>query len=27
MAVYTDDGGDELQQFLAGYDIGNLLAY
>jgi homoserine kinase type II len=27
MAVYTDVSDEELQQFLAGYDIGNLLAY
>src|SRR5258707_12562675 len=27
MAVYTDVSDEELQQFLAGYDIGALLAY
>ena len=27
MAVYTDVSDEELQQFLAGYPIGNLLAY
>ena len=27
MAVYTDVSDEELQQFLAGYRIGNLLAY
>src|SRR6266446_4487902 len=27
MAVYTDVSDEELQQFLAGYDIGDLLAY
>src|SRR6266436_1255248 len=27
MAVYTDVGDEELQQFLAGYDIGALLAF
>jgi len=27
MAVYTDVSDEELQQFLAGYDIGTLLAY
>jgi homoserine kinase type II len=27
MAVYTDVSDEELQQFLAGYDIGSLLAY
>src|SRR5467141_210953 len=27
MAVYTDVSDEELQQFLAGYDIGELLAY
>jgi homoserine kinase type II len=27
MAVYTDVTDEELQHFLAGYDIGNLLAY
>ena len=27
MAVYTDVNDEELQQFLAGYSIGNLLAY
>src|SRR5215831_2805012 len=27
MAVYTDVGDEELQRFLAGYNIGSLLAY
>ena len=27
MAVYTDVGAEDLGQFLAGYDIGELLAY
>ena len=27
MAVYTDVTDEELQHFLAGYDIGGLLAY
>ena len=27
MAVYTDVGVEELQTFLAGYDLGDVLAY
>jgi homoserine kinase type II len=27
MAVYTDPGGEDLSAFLAGYDLGDLLAY
>ena len=27
MAVYTDVAADELAEFLAGYDIGELLSY
>src|SRR5688572_33308023 len=27
MAVYTDVGADELNSFLAGYDLGALLSY
>ena len=27
MAVYTDVGAEDLGHFLAGYDIGELLAY